>query len=780
MLIKQNPWKVLCFLCLLFINQLMAISSPLNWNQLLPTNSPAARFDAAFAFDPISGNLLLFGGNNGNFGYFSDTWIWNGSNWVQLSPATSPPARAAASMAFDPISGRLILFGGYNGSILNDTWAWTGSNWVQLTPSTSPSPQFAASMSLDPHTGNLLLFGGQSTGFSFLNETWLWTGNNWQQLSPATSPSPRRSAAMASDPITGQLILFGGSNPLAIFDDTWTWNGTTWIQLFPTNSPAPRTNAVLALDSTFGQLILFGGFNSSSFPNDTWTWNGNNWVILTTQTSPGGRSGPSMAFDFSSLQFILFGGADAAKNDTWTFIPLPTVTNLSPSSGSTIGGTVVTITGTGFSGASVVKFGSTSAQSFVVDSATQITAVSPPGSSGIVDVTVTTSVGTSLPSSGSQFTYISHPSVPTVISLSPSAGPTSGGTVVTITGTNFTAVSTVNFGSTPAQNFIVDSATQITAVSPPGSPGIVNVTVTTPFGTSATSAGSQFTYTAHPLAPTVASLSPSSGPTSGGTSVIITGSNFIGVSAVNFGSIPAQSFTVDSTTQITALSPVSPAGVVNVIITNSFDTSVPTAGSQFTYVPDILAISPAITNVSPSFGPTSGGTAVTIRGENFEVPIGTNFSIVTSVRFGATPALSFTVDSPTQITAVSPPGSPGTVDIIVATPNNASLITPTDRFTYLSVLPPSNFKGFQKANRFAAQTDLVNVLTWNAPLQGNSPIAYLIYRDANLTQLIAKVPGDRFKFKDHNRKKGRTYRYFIVSVDQFGNISPPATVKVRG
>ncbi|MGA2037309.1 MAG: IPT/TIG domain-containing protein, partial [Acidimicrobiales bacterium] len=90
--------------------------------------------------------------------------------------------------------------------------------------------------------------------------------------------------------------------------------------------------------------------------------------------------------------------------------------------------------------------------------------------------------------------------VPTVTSISPTSGTTGGGTSVTVTGTNFTGASAVHFGSTAATGGTVKNATQITAVSPPESVGTVNVTVTTPSGTSATSSADQFTSTSTPTA----------------------------------------------------------------------------------------------------------------------------------------------------------------------------------------------------------------------------------------------------------------------------------------
>jgi IPT/TIG domain len=97
--------------------------------------------------------------------------------------------------------------------------------------------------------------------------------------------------------------------------------------------------------------------------------------------------------------------------------------------------------------------------------------------------------------------------VSTVSSLSPTSGPNAGGTSVTINGTNFTSPATVKFGTNAATNVDVVSATEITAVSPAGSSGTVDVTVTTSAGTSQTSANDQFTYDVS--GPTAATAIPS-------------------------------------------------------------------------------------------------------------------------------------------------------------------------------------------------------------------------------------------------------------------------------
>jgi hypothetical protein len=317
------------------------------WTQLFPATSPASRYGASMAYDPSTGQLVLFGGL-GTFS-LSDTWTWNGTTWTQLNPATSPPARADASMAYDPGTGQLVLFGGVdsNGTYLTDTWTWNGTTWTQLNPATSPPVRSGASMTYDPGTGQLMLFGGQDLHFAFpfLNDTWTWNGTNWTQQAPVTSPPARSGASMTYDRGTGQLVLFGGYGSNPFLNDTWTWNGTTWTQLNPATSPPVRAGASMAYDPGTGQLVLFGGTNgaaNNAMLNDTWTWNGTNWTQQAPVTSPPGRAYASMAYDPGTGQLVLTGAANSNGNylnDTWTWNELlPTTSVLIPANGATLSG----------------------------------------------------------------------------------------------------------------------------------------------------------------------------------------------------------------------------------------------------------------------------------------------------------------------------------------------------------------------------------------------------------------------------------------------------------
>jgi hypothetical protein len=221
--------------------------------------------------------------------------------------------------------------------------------------------------------------------------------------------------------------------------------------------------------------------------------------------------------------------------------PAPTLTGISPDTGGTSGGTVTTITGTGFLANATVKFGGTSATNVSVASATSITATAPAHAAGKVDVVVT-NTDTKSATLAQAFTY----AVPVAISsIVPATGPTTGGTPVTITGTGFQTGATVKIGALSATDVTVVSATSITARTPLGPTTAqlsTDVVVTNPDATKAT-ATSAFTYTVPPLA--VISVTPNTNVptgTSGAGPIVVTifGAGFTSAlpTTVTVGGIP--------------------------------------------------------------------------------------------------------------------------------------------------------------------------------------------------------------------------------------------------
>jgi len=262
---------------------------------------------------------------------------------------------------------------------------------------------------------------------------------------------------------------------------------------------------------------------------------------------------------------------------------------------------------------------------------------------------------------------------PTVAGVSPDAGLESGTTTVTITGTELTGATNVQFGFTSAV-FEVTSPTSITAISPAGT-GTVPVTVTTPGGTSTTGPADQFSYVPVGPAPSIKKLSPNKGPAAGGTSVTITGANFTGATAVSFGSTDAASFTVSSSTSITAVSPAGTTGLTEVMVRTPNGTSAASTRDRFTFA------APTITNVTPSTGSTTGGAEVTVTGSGFGLG-----SAATTFKFGNTLGTSVECASTSTCTVTAPAAARGkasTVEVRATVDRRTSKKNPPgDQFTY--------------------------------------------------------------------------------------------------
>jgi alpha-tubulin suppressor-like RCC1 family protein len=244
------------------------------------------------------------------------------------------------------------------------------------------------------------------------------------------------------------------------------------------------------------------------------------------------------------------------------------------------GGSSVKISGSDFSGATSVRFGSSESPSFSVSASGTLTAISPPGT-GTVDITVTTPRGQSATGASDQFRYLAPPP-PELVKVSPNKGPSAGGTVVTITGTGLQSATAVNFGSTAVTGF-ERSATAIVVSAPPGIAGTtVDVTVTSPSGTSVASSKYHFKYEG----PTITSVSPASGSTAGGQTVTISGSGFAsgdGTTVFKFGKALGSSASCSSSTICTVVSPPGKAGAIDVTATVGKSKSKKQSGDKFSY-----------------------------------------------------------------------------------------------------------------------------------------------------------------------------------------------------
>lgn len=320
--------------------------------------------------------------------------------------------------------------------------------------------------------------------------------------------------------------------------------------------------------------------------------------------------------------------------------PAAAITGMVPNTGPVTGNTTVTITGSGFNGTTNVTFDLLPAKSFIVVNDTTITAVSPPHAVGPVNVVVDNPAGNSPDTAASVFTY-------TPLVIDPNSGPTTGTTVVSIVGSCFIGATGVTFDGIAGTAFRVVDDTHILVTTPAHIAGAVNVVVQGSLVCGgSTTVVDGFTYVA-PGGPTAISLTPPSGPASGGTTVTITGTNLTGATGVTFDGIPGTGFTVVNGTTITVVSPPHAVGGVNVVVQTPLG---PSGALAFTYLPT------TVIGADPGTGPEEGGTAVTITG--------TCFTGATAVLFGNTAATSFVVVNDTTITATSPAGV-GTVDVTV-------------------------------------------------------------------------------------------------------------------
>ena len=269
------------------------------------------------------------------------------------------------------------------------------------------------------------------------------------------------------------------------------------------------------------------------------------------------------------------------------FVTAPVVSSISPTSGPAAGGTVVTVTGSGFSGTSAVDFGGVAAADFTIDSDTSLSATSPAGT-GAVDITVTSPSGTSATSSADLFTYAAPPDT-----VAPVVTPPADVTTVATDASG----ALVTYGAATA---VDDRDGPITPSCDPPSGSLFAVGETTVTCTATDAAGNTgeatFLVTVGPfvVAPAVTSINPVTGPAAGGTVVTITGSGFSSVSAVSFGSTAAAAFTIDSDASITATSPAG-TGMVDLTVMSPSGTSATSSADLFTYAAPPDTVAPVVT-----------------------------------------------------------------------------------------------------------------------------------------------------------------------------------------
>jgi hypothetical protein len=337
-----------------------------------------------------------------------------------------------------------------------------------------------------------------------------------------------------------------------------TWTGgaaqvVTWNLAGTTAAPisCAQVNIRLSLDGG----LTYPTVLASNVPN-----NGRTVVIapsLAAATSAARlmvEAANNYFFDISDTNFTITAPS-----------PNPTITAFTPTGG--LAGTVVTVLGANFTGATQLTFNGTAAAAFTVNSATQITATAPAGvSTGPIGVEAPAGTATSTTS----FT-VGPP--PVITSVSPTSGYVSSSVV--LTGTGFTGATQVTFNGAATTVVTVNSDTQLTVTVPAGaSTGPVGVTTPISTGFSATS------FTVIPP-PSITSFTPTRGGV--GTTVVITGFFFTGATAVTFNNLAAPGFVVNSDNQLTVMVP---TGVATGPIRIATPAGVGISASNFEVIPD--------------------------------------------------------------------------------------------------------------------------------------------------------------------------------------------------
>jgi hypothetical protein len=503
-----------------------------------------ARYYSQAYYDPRLQMVVMCGGSS-NSEVFNDCWGWDGSDWVAIAQDMLSNVDAGATLVYSPTLGKTIAFGGwpsYNDWPGNDTWTLTTQ-----PPAPGPSPvQYSNAAAAGS--------GAQSLTFTLAPVS---TGSVLTAV-VAVHRAARSSPSIIAPPGWTTLATGGsGSSPLvgvytdtdpvaAMTSATFTCTGSGTViaggvvtEFRGVPEAAESDSASVAGTGATGQAATAVGLSAAgtdqvalaAFATDsTSTGKG----LTTSATPPGwslaGAQGDSASGDGLAVWAYWQPGtgsppsASLAWTNTGGNVPYttalasigaavsapPTVSSVSPDSGSTAGGTPVTVTGTNLAGASAVSFGPQAGTDVAVNATgTSLTVTSPPESAGPVDVTVTTPGGTSAVTEPSdEFTFAvppppPPPPTPTVVSVSPASGSTAGGTPVTVAGTNLAGASAVSFGSLAGTNVAVNATgTSLTVTSPPESAGPVDVTVTTPDGTSAVAEpADQFTFATAPPPP---------------------------------------------------------------------------------------------------------------------------------------------------------------------------------------------------------------------------------------------------------------------------------------
>jgi len=640
-----------------------------------------ARFGASVALS-ADGNTALVGGWRDSseagaawvFTRSGETWTQQGSKLTGSGETGAGHFGASVALSDD---GNTALIGGYaDNTKVGAAWVFTrsGGTWTQqgskLTGSgETGAGRFGASVALSDD-GSTALIGGPADS-SFAGAAWVFTrsGETWEQQGEKLTGGGETGEAAFGTSVAlsgeGNTAVIGApADNLVGAAFAFTRSGETWAQQGSklTGSGGvkfPELGASVAL-SDDGKTTLIGGPNDNNGVGAAWafTRSGETWTqqgakLLASDEQGLGVFGESVALSSNGAAALIGGSGDhAGMGAVWSFARSgeswvqagPKVPG--GEGGEEELGDSVALSATGITALAGARFAHSGA--------------------------------------GAANVYQSGPHAPGVVTgFASSVGPVSAELNATVN-PNSQEVTECKFEYGPS----IPYESSVPCSQPPGSgeaPVDVSASIsglTTGqvyhFRISATNAtgtaiGADHTFTpVVGVLPTVTKLSAKKGPASGGTSVTITGTEFVAPFTVNFGTVQATTAHLNSPTSITVLAPPNTSGTVPVTVTTFNGTSAPSSKVQFKYE------NPTINSVGPAHGSKAGGTSVTVTGSGFALGSGT------TLLFKKAAGTSVNCSSTSECTVTSPAATKvGPVDVVAAIGKAKSKkVKPADVFTY--------------------------------------------------------------------------------------------------
>ncbi|MEI6621923.1 MAG: fibronectin type III domain-containing protein, partial [Actinomycetes bacterium] len=496
-----------------------------------PTSAPAVTTLPTSAIGSTTATLNATITSNGlstiaTFRYGQDPLFVVGTT---VTAAQSPVTAAGPTAVTAAVTGLTSGLQYYVRATGVNSLGTTNGSSVSFTTNSVPVATSVAASSVGTTTATLngtVSPGGLSTAVTF---TYGPTSDLVADSIVVTGDQSPLAASAGTTPITftltglasGTTYYFQatGMNSLGQSDGTILSFTTAPVLSPPVNTVAPAVTGSTVVGSTL--TTTHGTWTGSPTPTLSYLWQscttsdcsggtvsdiatGTGTYVLTgselgkyVRAKVTGTNGSGTVVAYSNITSVVVG-------------PQPTVTTVSPSQGPAGGATSVVITGTDFTGATAVTFGGTAAASYVVNSATQITATTPAGSAGPVTVAVTTSGGTGTKALG--FTYINTPDAPTLGLIT-----TSNGSVTvpfTPGADNGSAITNYQYSIDGGSSWVTRSPAS--ATSPLVITGLTNGTTysvalraVNANGSGAASANSAATpHAIAPAAPTLVSLTP--------------------------------------------------------------------------------------------------------------------------------------------------------------------------------------------------------------------------------------------------------------------------------